>query len=74
MSNDTRIILCFPRLYEYKGILFEAMGIGAPYWPVKRDTCYPYERLTKMMWTAIDELCAMTDEEREGYRIKDESA
>ena len=68
MSNTA--FLCGPSgIYLYKGIHFETQNTGCPIWPMKWPSCSPYARLSKDIAAALDEMLAMTREQREEYAI-----
>jgi hypothetical protein len=68
MSNERpRIILCGPRLYEYKGWFFEESAYNGP-WPLKGGGD-PYKRAGRKfyaMWTEFDKL---GPEGKKKYRV-----
>lgn len=60
-------IICSARRYEYDGLTIEESGIGGP-WPVKTDGD-PYVRLPCGVSKTMDRFCALSDEDREAYRV-----
>jgi len=59
--------ICGPRLYEYDGLTIDIPGIGGPC-PVKSNG-EPYQRCPRGIAETMDRFCALSDEERETYRV-----
>lgn len=59
--------LCSGGLYEFEGITIEIPFTGGP-WPLKDDGS-PYQRLSLGMITNLNRFCALSDKEREEYRV-----
>lgn len=59
--------VCSPRIYKYKGWLFEHnFYLGA--WPLKKDF-EPRKRAGKVFWSLLDEFLRLPEDEQEQYRI-----
>jgi len=60
------IIACYPKMYEYKGVIIEC-GYGGPC--IIKPNGEPYQRLTKKQAATLLEFCGLSDEETKQYRV-----
>lgn len=58
----TRAIVCSHDTVKRDGVIFETRPIGPRFWPLKKNG-EPYERIPERLHLAMDELCAMPDDE-----------
>ena len=66
MPDPARIILTFPKTYQFNGINFEVSPIGMP-WPLRKDG-EPKARAGRGFYSKIKPWLDMAPEFQEAYR------
>lgn len=58
--------VCSPRIYEYKGWVFEFGPVGC--WPLKKDW-EPRKRAGRKFWAVVGDFMELSEDERTQYRV-----